>query len=245
MGDDDLTRDAAFTRGDDELRMLRARAYGPDAGILSDADAQRLSQLESQGFIASVTEPPPTDVAVPVSPPEAPRATRRRWLVPALWAGSLVATAVVAITITAAVTPPAPPPAETGATPVTRLSEDVTWDVPRFFGSDGSLNVKGYQDFYGLRVILGTYGERRESSQVDECLSVIEAMDAVTATVDNFSGNIYSGCAADAFPARVAFNVTVELPRELRAEFPEGSALEFVFDRASGDVFVYSSSAGE
>ena len=43
----------------DELRMLRARAYGPDADIHDDAAAlDRLRELEERAFITDRPPPP-------------------------------------------------------------------------------------------------------------------------------------------------------------------------------------------
>ncbi|RIJ43346.1 hypothetical protein DZF93_06845, partial [Clavibacter michiganensis subsp. insidiosus] len=41
------------------------------------------------------------------------------------------------------------------------------------------------------------------------------------------------GCAAGSFPARGVLTVTGDMPAELRDEFPEGTALEFVLEGGS------------
>jgi len=45
--------------------------------------------------------------------------------------------------------------------------------------------------------------------------------------------NPIGGCAAGSFPARGVLTVTGDMPAELRDEFPEGTALEFVLEGGS------------
>ena len=140
----------------EELRALRARAYGPDADIAGDADAiARLRALEvaarpageprpvadeardvapAPPSAAEPTVPAPAEEVFPARP--APRLIPRAWLI--TWAASVAVVAVVtgAIVFSLASIRPVSPP--TGATQVASLDDPaapdrVSW-LPQWFG---------------------------------------------------------------------------------------------------------------
>jgi hypothetical protein len=79
----------------------------------------------------------------------------------------------------------------------------------------------GVGRFHGLTVI-GLVNPEDDAT----CVTVVAPRSA-------FSGNPVGGCAAGDFPARGVLTVTDEMPADLREEFPEGTALEFVLDGMS------------
>ncbi len=62
-----------------------------------------------------------------------------------------------------------------------------------------------------------------------------DAAACVTVVAPRFARgtNPVGGCAAGSFPARGVLTVTGDMPAELRDEFPEGTALEFVLEGGS------------
>lgn len=249
-----------------ELRVLRERAYGPHADIHRDAAAvRRLRQLEEGALRAEPPESGPTEHAaserLPHTPPSenAPsstshpnptpaleRSVRRtpRLRMPVLWVASVIVAILVTVVISNAVIQGVhSDPLNAGATQVAALEEDPGWELPEFFGfNDQSDSARGFAEFYGLRAVVQTTGYMTGPAY-DECVSVMTSADAATATANAFDGPFWVGCAANSFPAAAAFKVTAEAPDQLRAAFPEGTALQFVFDEAGGDVVVFSSAA--
>jgi len=245
----------------DELQVLRERAYGPDADIhLDSAALQRLYELERRsersgptpvaedadeeedededGFALLIAaEPDASAIDEPDAPASEPRRSafrmRRSTLLIAL---ALITLIVVSYTAFVLVQRVQADPLQAGASQVARLSGDDTYDVPDVF-SDGSAqsdDSQAYQDFYGLRTVINGNGVDAD----DKCILVYPS-DSVTED-GNFTGPAYMGCAAGAFPAAVAFRVGPGLPEALQNAFPDGTALQFVLDKSSGEIVVFA-----
>lgn len=242
---------------DEELRRLRARAYGPDADIAADPEAlRRLEELETRIHPAPAVDDPPLIDVVPsaaAEPVEAtadepavepteddvePAPSRARWVVPVLCIGSAVAAAAVAVSATTAVTFPLTPIA-----PIVRdgdvrqvatllVDEDFVW--PDVFGGDFG-QVQGFQPLEGLRPV---YLERGwAGAGTDSCLLVLE--DArLDAEAEYFDGQLFWGCGADPFPATVNLRVTPELPDELTRAYGVDASVQFVLDGSRIAVYV-------
>lgn len=238
----------------DELRDLRERAYGPDADIHLDEDAlRRLAELEgSRTLVEPPAEPEPApaqsvespapgsheDVDGTVPPPSVQ--AKPRWPLAAWWAASVLLAAFLTAWISNMVIQVAHTDAlNAGATQVAVLREDVGFDIPRIFSSGGALEARAFEEFYGLRVFSTAAGYMGMST--GECISVAASADVALATGNSFTGAMYRACGANEFPAVVPFIVTDEFPQELRDAFPDGTALQFVYDEAGGDVVVFSS----
>ncbi|MET0811609.1 MAG: hypothetical protein ABWY03_01055, partial [Microbacterium sp.] len=200
----------------EELRMLRARAFGPSSDIHDDPAAlQRLRELED--LARDRAEPAaPRDLDEPGSPPAVdgepgpvvaaepepepqpeadPRAAalgtlRRR----ALWAGSIVATAVVAVAVTVAATPiiSVPQPPEARLVGTIEIDESAEW--PPMLGEPQSDSVV-YEDFYGLTALrqAGIFGQGDT-----ECAMVFETAPLRSPT-DSYEGTSFYGCGAGSF----------------------------------------------
>lgn len=240
----------------DELRSLRERAYGPDADIHDDPDAvARLRQLE-RGDVSPhderrapeevPSEPAattPVETLEPVADDEPQKQrTRPRLRELGLLVGSLVvAIAATAIISNATIQAGHTDPQNVDATEVAALSEDPFWEVPSFFGGTSAAESLGFEEFYGLRVVIAT--GLWVTNANDECIFVMTSVDADAATENSFGGQIFEACAAGSFPAEVTFRVFEESPEQLRQAFPDGTALQFVYDKAGGDVVVFRADA--
>lgn len=227
----------------DELRLLRARAYGPGADIDSDPQAlARLGILEQQrGSVEPPTSPasaaPPSDDSRPIAPPTAepadapptdsqrpdaqpPDATswwrRHGWAVPLITAA---AAAALSVAVTVALL-------SLQRAPALVLEQDETAHWPEEdFGQrpEGALL---FDDALGLKVITQPRGwGTGDGTQV--CLLI------------NYGRLFTGGCAAEPYLPTASLALTDELPDELHARFPQASALQFVLD--GGRVLVYDS----
>ena len=56
----------------------------------------------------------------------------------------------------------------------------------------------------------------------------------------SIDSTVHSGCRVGGFPGIAQFMIGSDVPEEMRAEFPEGSALRFVFDGDRVGVFLSS-----
>lgn len=238
----------------EELGRLRARAYGPHADI-DDADLERLAQLEAlnrtapdesidapdeEPVDAAVVEPQEVEAVEPVADAESgPVARRLTGRTRAMWIASVGIAAAVGAVVTLAVTLPLNPitPAAGGGEvhEVATLSIDPGFVPPKFIdlGEDGD-GTHGFEEFYGLTPVFvdAVWG----SEAADVCFLIMETAE-IDVESDSFSGYMTSGCGAGQFPATIELRVNVLMPDELRAEFPDGSALQFVLDGSRIGVF--------
>lgn len=250
-----------------ELRALRARAYGPDADILSDPAAyERLQQLEADARreqepdvadgappAPALTPSPQTDPAGQAAParladepPEIdsaadPGGTERAVSSP-LTRTPPLARALWIVSIAAAAT----------------LAASVTWalaSIPVISDQTGARQVAALepdpsveappffgdpsQQSAGYRFAGFTVTRVLNSTYGPggECL-VIFTTDQRDQDPESFSGNLYSGCGTGTFPAIVAVPLAADAPAEALERFGEGTELQFIL---VGDrVGVYS-----
>jgi len=243
----------------DELRALRERAYGPGADIHSDPTAlRRLAQLEAgdtatRGQTAVVTayaataaaadgEARPTGATSP-APSKPSRGRRVRTVL--LWAVSVLVAILLTILVCVLVIrgPVVQVDATAGATEEAALPlEDAEIELPVEFGRSDDGDTRAYADFHGVTPILTGGGPGDPGG---ECLVIMSSDGVTDFTADVYQGEFYVGCAANAFPAVVAFTVTSTSPERLRDAFPEGTALRFSLDVAKDAVVVFSSGAAK
>ncbi|NYF27017.1 MULTISPECIES: hypothetical protein [unclassified Microbacterium] len=280
------------TAADEELRALRARAYGPTADIEDDPAAlRRLQQLEARRQPRPRAEdvvPPapametidsePTRAAEPVSrarrsrrqpedaegdalgvfdtsaddadaaPPTAEPAERlAAWFsvrtTRILWVVAIVAAAAMSAAVTFALVKVTPVASSAGAPQIATL--DATSDVVIPAGWMGVGPSSAVFDFYGL-VIVESSGGYYNGSVGSDCLTVARA-DQVPDKDDfdssngwTYDGPMYTGCAVGAFPATVEVPFDTNMPKELTERFPDGTALQFVYEADRVGVFLDS-----
>lgn len=242
-----------MTSPEDELATLRERAYGPGADILDDPDAlARLHELEAEAKPvvadtdtdaaanahaepdASATASAP-DVATdaPVEPTTAPRHAARQipraWLI--AWAASIALVGIITGAIVFSLASIRPVSPVTGAVQVATLDEPVAPESVDWLSLWTRSGQKASAfEFFGLVAVHFPEGVYADQS----CLMV---GDITNFTRDgdsiSYEGRTYTGCGAGPFPATVQFVVDDQSPAELRAHYPDGTALSFVLD---GDV---------
>lgn len=235
----------------DELRLLRERAYGPEADIDSDSLAlARLRSLERRGIPDSA--PPVRRAPVPVNPDTWPVEPVPLGTVPtsgssgaprppapvedlptseeppplASWwrrHGWAAPVAAAVVTAVASVTTTVAVLSLQRA-PALILEQDETaaWPADDFGRRpDGALL---FDDALGLKIITQPQGwGAGDETQV--CLLI------------SYGGLFTGGCASEPYLPTASLALTDELPDELHARFPDAAALEFVLD--DGKVLVY------
>ena len=174
----------------DELQVLRERAYGPAADIHLDPPAlQRLHELEGRGGApgggaggrgrreaADELPPPAAEPALPAADEADVPPTRRRFAAFRMRRSTflivlgLVALIVVSYAALELVQRVQADPLQAGASQVARLSEDGTYEIPAFFsnavGEPGGAHA--YEDFHGLRAVINDNGMETD----DKCILV-------------------------------------------------------------------------
>lgn len=244
----------------DELRALRARAYGPDADIHLDPAAQRrLAELEAARRPAppvsdrpgpepaepSSTEPSPTpgdpEPARPAreepQPSRLVRLWRRPGVRPALWIASVVIGAVIGAGAAygAAVITPVPSSAGVRQTTTLRPSTGVVVPVG-FFGRTEGAPVFEYE---GLTLFVSRL-EFGEGERV-ECLDVLPT-ELVPSPREfdpaaGVEGPLSSDCSTGVFPATVVFRLDDDQAAQYEG-LPEGRAVQFVLRGDRVGVFL-------
>ena len=247
-----------MTSPEDELAALRERAYGPGADIHDDPDAlARLYALEAEAkpvvadaqpvvadvqsdvadaqpgaaVTASAPADAPAEPAEPkTAPPHAARPIPRGWLI--AWAASIALVGVITGAIVFSVASIRPVSPVTGAVQVATLDEPTTdesidW-LPQWFGSRSRAIAFEYLGLVAVRVPQGFYDDDQPCLMVGDITNFTRDGDSIS-----YEGRTYTGCGAGPFPATVQFVVDDQSPAELRAHYPDGTALSFVLD---GDV---------
>ncbi len=253
----------------DELRALRARAYGPAADIHEDPTAlRRLQELEP--LVSDVSPPPDTeseDGEVASAPQESvvqqgdptPRADedepaptpvgsvaslakasrRRRIGVGVLWLLSVIVAAWVAWAVTLSATYVQPVSHSGAERQVATLESSSIRTLPKEWFGTSSSSL--VFEFHGLSVFTTDSGLGTGTN----CFMVVPTSEVPDqeADVDSWSGvgMLMTGCKAGGFPAAAQATVDEAFPAELRKLFPPGSALKFVLE---GDRIGVFSSAG-
>lgn len=252
----------------EELRTLRERAYAPRSTISHDPAAmERLRELEVQNADLrreksgaalhpsepaaaetpgdlSATEPVEATAAEerppPAPPPTLPGSALRRgerWL----WAVSIAAAAALSASITHSLLAMAPVTVSSGAPQIATLEPSALTDVPKgFFGAEAESSAFEY---HGL-TLFSSKGEALGHGATN-CLMAVDSNELpVRSEFDenawSFSGMMYSGCGAGAFPATLELLLDGDAPEPLRAALPEARAVQFVLDGERVGVFVDS-----
>ncbi|WP_165142517.1 hypothetical protein [Microbacterium endophyticum] len=234
-----MTRDAddgAVDSSDDaELRVLRQRAYGPDADIARDLMAlQRLRHLESNAKIASTpgasqisSGPNAKDTSeetVGAEPADARPAVsaRMRWL----WVASIVAAIGSASLVTVVVSTSSP-------TPYAQLHLIAGADVPEDLrASVDSEDYRRYDDFAGLLISSST------APYLGQETMCIYAMHADPAVAGRY-GTI-AACALPGLEPTMDYYIDEAAPGLLREKFTDGMAVRFVLKGDTVAVYVSS-----
>lgn len=154
-----------------------------------------------------------------------------------------VATAIVAVSIAAAVALTAstvwalasvPVISQTTASrQVATLEVDPELALPEGFFGTTSEEAIAYE-YYGL--LLARSSAASLLGEGDECLIGLASED-LSADGQGVSGAVYYGCRAGAFPAAIEVPLDDSAPEQLRAQFPEGGALQFVLQDDRVGVF--------
>ncbi len=142
----------------------------------------------------------------------------------AVWALSLVLTAVVAAAIAYGASRLVPSPTAPGARVVATVGEGQRGedDIARsWFGSDSDARSYTYAGLTILTTDEG-YGAGEQA-----CIVVVPAA-GVNWEDRVINGQAYSGCSGGAFPATAQFTVEETAPSELRQMHPVGTSLQFV-----------------
>lgn len=128
-------------------------------------------------------------------------------------------------------------PLRIGAEQVARLSPDPTFPLPAIFGDVDEDDFAVYEEYRGLRTIVAKGAFAPPGAR---CLFVLLASGLPQDGENNVVGASFSGCGAGEFPATTQFVIDESLGTELRSAFPEGTALQFVYDEANDEVVVFS-----
>jgi len=246
----------------DELRSLRARAYGPDGDDRLDAASlARLRELESAGRASAepARGPAPPPAAAPVATEPADDGTEAlepenereddesgeqegaagspRGRMALLWAATVLIPVVVAVSVTAGVVEQAHrAPLGAGGPQVARLAVDPALELAESLlpvSSDG----RRFENHHGLMVAVGTYGDGRSEG----CLWVTDTLPEAREN-GSFEGGFWTDCAAGGFPAAVKVPVTERSPEALQQAYGPGSTLLLSYDPDTDEVMVHASS---
>ncbi|WP_124292816.1 hypothetical protein [Microbacterium sp. ABRD28] len=237
-------------RTDEELKLLRERAYGPHADIGNDPSAQqRLRQLEGHAATVEELQGDGIHPVIDLGADRSPRATDTERSTSSMNAAEsrrairTPAPIVVALTLAAAVVFAAITSATTAAlvraeSPyadvqhVTSLpaQDSSTW--PSSLGEPQPAD-KRYADFLGYTVIF------RESTSTDtaagtDCLSVLTPDNAER---DPGRGAVVTNCGAAAFPPATTVIVDEASPSSVLNFYRIGTVLQFVQNGSSVDVY--------
>ena len=253
---------------DAELRALRRRAYGRDADIHLDEDAQRrLRELESR----QVMTPPPVEPgprprpgtdAVPVpgdapaaetsepedpEPAPSPSAARRRWeavrrIRPRRSTVLIALGAVLVIatlaTLLVVVQRVQTDPLLRGAHQIARLSRDGRYTIPRVLDPGANGSGSPGHAYAEFRGLRSVVVRYADGTR---CLSVYPQEDITDPDADPFEGLMSGGCAAGPFPATAQILLSDDgVPADIASAFPKGTALQFVYDRPHDEVVVFA-----
>lgn len=236
---------------DAELRALQSRAYGRDADIGGDPEAQRrLEDLESRrqpapepAPVAPVDSPlidrVPLAVAddsvpspVPADPPAEvhdqpvivpPTALRDRFSPRPRIAWFVAAAAVLLLTVGVSVAATAiARPVEPGLVATIPVDPEAEWHDVLGERAQGSVI---FEDYYGLTFVRST-AFIGPAGPEDGCLIAMSTKGLESATIDTGFGGFSMGCPAGGFPATVQFVIDDGYPDALRERFPTGTAMK-------------------
>ena len=186
-----------------------SRAAATDAGESSAADAVAA---------AAPGEPSLADDGARAEQGTPPRSRWWRRRTRLLWAASVAAGVLVGVSLTLAVQ-------AAGAGKVATLDEDADGEWPNQFFGDRPTDAVVFDEFHGLSVL--TFRQPAQPGSAQTCLYIVMP-----------PGGFGAGtCAADAFAPTASLEVGPDSPDELLDRFPRGTALQFVLEGSSVQVF--------
>jgi hypothetical protein len=202
------------------------------AGTSTDSPAV----TQGDGTTAAVSEPAASldageAVAEPPNGETGNPGPRRRltWPIRLLWAGSVLAAAGIAASVTFGLVAMSPVSASSGAPQIATLHPEPRVEVPSgWFGAGPSSRA---WEFHGL-TLFETTGGMYGPGGTGDCFAVVTTEDIppeeeVDQNSWSISGIAYSACRVGAFPATIAIQVGSSTPDDLRATYPD-STLQFV-----------------
>ncbi len=237
----------------EELRLLRARAYGPHGDITDDATAvarlRELEDLERQDRLPPAPRVPSTSAgrrrgsrAALVAPdddededgddgdrdrPALVGSKRRLWI----WAASLAVVAALASAGDGG--EPHGRPRDRRGRALRRSTPSCPLPTPRSPRSSASAPARSAL----TRTTTASPpphgpGSHRRDRQPQPCLYLLDADEVGADDTRGFRGNfVYGGCGAGVFPATVQFVVADGMPDAfVQQGFPIGTSMQFVFD---------------
>lgn len=176
-----------------------------------------------------------------VAPSEASFRGKFKWTVHVLWATSvLMALLIPTIVSTLVIQRVRADPYDVGATQVASLAVERDLDIPASFLRDGEADTRAFSQFFDLQVLVSFHGSPVGESY-DQCIWVMDSKVFAEATDDPSSYKALNGCSTSPFPPSVTMEVTRDMSDELLRQYPEGTALQFVFDQSKDEVVVSSS----
>lgn len=237
-------------RIDEELELLRERAYGPNADIRDDPSAlQRLRHLEGHGAtveelldgVEKIPLPDPaasgspidTDTERPTSSAYAdePRTTTPRPtpIAAALALAGAAILAVITSATTAAIVRAESPYADVQFVTSLPAQDNTTW--PSSLG-EPKAGDKRYADFLGYTVFFRE--TTSETGAGTDCLSVLTPDNAQR---DPARGAVVTTCGAAAFPPATTLVVSETSPPSVLNYYRIGTVLQFVQNGSRVDVY--------
>lgn len=165
---------------------------------------------------------------------------RRSTVLIALAAALVVATLLTVLTLVERVQTD---PLQAGAEQVARLGVDAGYESPfgEFVDPSGpELDVRGYEVFHDLRSTTGLpFFSSSPDSDDSVCLTIYLESE-LEVNGNGFSGSLFGGCSAGAFPAMVQIAIdNPVLPAELAADYPDARGIQFVYDAEHDEVVVF------
>lgn len=224
--------DSEPTRAAEPLIRARRSRRQPE-----DAEGDALDVFDVSVDDAADAAPPTAEPAERLGAWFSERTTRILWVV------AIVAAAAMSAAVTFALVKVTPVASSAGAPQIATL--DATSDLAIPAGWMGVGPSSAVFDFYGL-VIVESSGGYYNGSVGSDCLTVARA-DQVPDKDDfdssngwTYDGPMYTGCAVGAFPATVEVPFDSNMPKELTERFPDGTALQFVYEAERVGVFLDS-----
>ncbi|WP_347977285.1 hypothetical protein [Microbacterium sp. ProA8] len=223
LPDGDRTTDAAALRSgitpvDGAQGSSRAVEAGQSLGSRATAADGGESSVAATIPPGAPGDPSPAEDGVLAEQNTAPRSPWWRRRTPLLWVASVVAGVLVGVGLTLAVQ-------AAGEGRVATLNEDADAEWPEQFFGARPADAAVFDDFHGLTVL--TFRQPAQPGSPQSCLYILTPPDGFGAGT----------CAADAFPPTASLEVGPASPDELRDRYPRGTALQFVLEGSSVQVY--------
>lgn len=220
-------------------------AAGAPASAFTDATPRPLPPpaVDAAGAARSLDArhgAPRTTVTSTTTTAPAPDARRRRFVLALTWAGSLALVATVAVALTAAFSARTallgPATADdAGIRHVTTLALDPDSDVADELGMGGFGGEPPvtYEPYLGFTPISGAWGPPGDQQT---CVTLVSVPEDPGPDEPGIEWS-FSGCGAGPFAASLQFTVETSSPEAVKAAHPVGTALQFVLQGETVEVF--------